>query len=242
MDSGASLVSAERLKHLALKAGYRAHKALALQCCEQLGKRERPVIVKVGANDGITSDLLADVVLRAVNWIGLLIEPVPYLFEMLKANYGARFAFENIAIGASGEREFYYVSPEAVERFKLPSWVGGLGSFDRGHIVRHLARKGIGGHDKALIPYIVTETVRVEPLADVAARRGIAHIDLLHIDTEGHDYEVLKSLGTDIVPDVVLIEHEHVPDKDALAAHLLQTHDVFDCGSDYLAVSRIVPC
>src|SRR5581483_5117295 len=39
-----------------------------------------PIFVKIGANDGVTSDPCSDILLSNSNWKGLLIEPVPYCF------------------------------------------------------------------------------------------------------------------------------------------------------------------
>lgn len=57
--------------------------------------------VKVGANDGITGDPCSDYFLRNQNWRGLLIEPVGYCVEKLKAIYNddSRFIVEQRAIG-----------------------------------------------------------------------------------------------------------------------------------------------
>src|SRR4051794_31449454 len=81
--------------------------------CLNLSKvLSEPVFVKIGANDGITGDPCSDILLTNTNWRGLLIEPVPYCFDRLRANFqdSRRFCLEQVAIGASaGEVTFYYV-------------------------------------------------------------------------------------------------------------------------------------
>jgi FkbM family methyltransferase len=197
-----------------------------------------PVFVKVGANDGITGDPCSDILLAATNWKGLLIEPVPYCFDRLRANFqdSRRFRLEQIAIGGSaGEAIFYYVDANAIHSIpNLPGWFDQLGSFDKEHILKHL-----GG---VLEPFIIECKVQVCPLSDALARNGIQEVHLLHVDTEGHDYEVLKSLDfAEHMPLLIFVEHKHLSEaKKTEMLHLLQEHgySVRDCGSDYFAVNE----
>jgi FkbM family methyltransferase len=196
----------------------------------------KPVFVKVGANDGITGDPLSDVLLANAKWKGLLIEPVPYCFDRLQKVFhdAERFTLEQVAIGeAVGKSTFYYVDEKAVESIpNLPSWYDQLGSFDKNHILKHL--------DGALAPFIVEHDVEVLPLSDVLTRNGIRDVHLLHIDTEGYDYEVLKTLDlAKQSPTAIFIEHKHLPAaKKTEMGSLLRKHgySVHDCGSDYFAV------
>jgi FkbM family methyltransferase len=197
-----------------------------------------PFFVKVGANDGITGDPCSDILLAATNWKGLLIEPVPYCFERLKENFKdpGRFHLEQVAIGASNaEESFYYVDSNATHSLpNLPSWFDQLGSFKREHILKHL--------DGALEPFIIECTVRVCGLSDVLRRNGVRGVHLLHVDTEGHDYEVLKTLDfATHSPLSIFVEHKHLIEsqKNELLC-LLQAHgySVRDCGTDYFAVNE----
>lgn len=64
---------------------------------------------------------------------GLLIEPVPPIFDHLRKNFGdnQRFFLEQVAIGAnSGKAGFCYVDARAIESLPgLPVWHGQLGAF-----------------------------------------------------------------------------------------------------------------
>jgi FkbM family methyltransferase len=207
--------------------------------CRNLSKvLSEPVFVNVGANDGITSDPFSDIFLANTNWKGLLIEPVPYCFDRLKANFqdSRRYCFEQVAIGApAGEATFYYVDPNAIQTIPtLPEWFDQLGSFDRNHIVKHL--------DGVLEPFIIGCKVRVRPLADVLMQRRIQDVHLLHVDTEGHDYEVLKTVDfAHHAPLSIYVEHVHLSDAHKTEMlHLLRKHgySVRDCGTDYFAVNE----
>jgi FkbM family methyltransferase len=196
----------------------------------------QPVFVKIGANDGITGDPCADILLAHTNWRGLLVEPVPYCFDRLREHYhdSQRFCLEQVAIGsAAGQASFYYVDAQANRHVPdLPPWFDQLGSFDRNHIVKHLNGR--------LEPFIIECKVQVCPLSEVLMRNQIREVHLLHVDTEGHDYEVLKTLNfAEHAPLSIFVEHRHLsPAHRTAMRRLLRQHgySVRNCGADYFAV------
>jgi FkbM family methyltransferase len=196
-----------------------------------------PFFVKVGANDGLSGDPCGRWFVEHENWGGMLIEPVPYLFDRLKQNYPSdRFVLEQVAIGIQpGEVPFYFVSEEAKVRLpNLPAHFDMLGSFRRQHIVEHL--------DGVLEPFIVETKLQVETLKAVLRQHHIHRIEFLHIDVEGFDWEVLRSLDFDeAAPSAILIEHRHltVPDRAQLESRLQQYgYQYYDCGNDFFAERR----
>jgi FkbM family methyltransferase len=197
---------------------------------------KHPVFVKVGANDGITGDPTEDLLLKNPIWKGLLIEPVPYCVERLKQIYHdkSRFIVDPVAVSSTpGVATFYYVSEDAKAAIAdLPEWYDQLGSFDRQHIVRKL--------NGALEPFIVTADVTVESLSHILQKHDLSNVDFLHIDTEGHDLEVLKSLDMSVHrPTAVFVEHKHLSRDDrAEMRAILEGNDynILDCGSDFFAV------
>jgi FkbM family methyltransferase len=197
-----------------------------------------PFFVKVGAYDGIADDPCSVILLANTRWRGLLIEPVPDCFRRLRANFrdSQRFRLEQIAIGATvGEGTFYYVDAKAIQSIpSLPTWFDQLGSFDRNHIMKHL--------NGVLDPFIIECKVQVHPLSDVLTRNGIRDVHLLHVDAEGYDYEVLKTLDfTKHAPLSIFVEHKHLSDAHkSEMLHLLRKngYSVRDCGEDYFAVNE----
>jgi len=168
--------------------------------------------VQVGSNDASFGDPI-NPFLDIAEWRGIMIEPVPAVYERLVKKHGGRggIIFENVAI-ASGEctRAFYTVDPDPHDEH---SWIDQLGSFNRDVIMSH--EKQIAGLDSR----IRTSEVRCEPLGKVLARHQVSHVDLLHVDTEGADLEVLGSLDWNLLkPDLVLYEHKHLNDRDRIAA------------------------
>jgi hypothetical protein len=74
-------------------------------------------------------------------------------------------------------------------------------------------------------------------------RHGIQDVHLLHVDAEGHDYEVLKTLDfAKHAPLSIFVEHRHlsyVHKTEMLRFLRKHGYSVRDCGSDYFAVNRV---
>lgn len=198
--------------------------------------RASPLFIKVGANDGLTGDPCGDKLLRLERWVGHLIEPIPYVYARLKSIYSdsSRFVCHHLAISDyAGKALIYYISPEAKQEIQgLPFYWDQLASFDRTHIER------VFGQDIA--PYILTLEVPVVTLQDLMLQWNISNIDFLHIDTEGHDLVVLKSLQIRRCrPSVILIEVKNlsVIDQNIMEGLLLDNgySFLFYGGNDLIA-------
>lgn len=82
---------------------------------ESFSKATKQVnFIQIGCCDGVTGDPLHDLILKN-QWSGILIEPVQYLFERLKANYQEcnNLIFCNVAISnEDGFRDLWYLFVE----------------------------------------------------------------------------------------------------------------------------------
>jgi FkbM family methyltransferase len=204
---------------------------------EFLKNKSSVFFIQVGSNDGLQGDSIRDLIINDESWSGIFIEPVGFIFQNLKRNYGnkVRFIFENVAIAEKkGYAKFYYVSEQAKVDLgdKLPYWYDQLGTFDKNHILKHC--------DGELEPYIVEEDIECLPLQDILTRNNVQAIDLLHIDTEGYDYKVLSQVDfVGYKPLVMLYENTHLGVEERQKAELLlKTNDyrVTEYGGDTLAI------
>ncbi|HEY3874572.1 MAG TPA: hypothetical protein VGM92_03785, partial [Candidatus Kapabacteria bacterium] len=93
--------------------------------------------VNIGANDGIAGDPLVELIRHNSRCRGIFVEPISFLFERLRRNYGPseRFTFENVAIDEhNGARKLYYLNRSGSNgENKLPAWAEEIGSFDKCH-------------------------------------------------------------------------------------------------------------
>ena len=163
--------------------------------------------VQIGSNDGKSGDPIRELALSHPSWEGILVEPVPFLFKRLQENYKSkeRFLLKNVAIGKeSGTREFYYLPENAPElvKCKLPYYFNQVGSFSKEHLIKHFGPQ--------IEPGISAEELPTLTLSDLIASGPREQVDLLHVDTEGYDYYILKQLkDLPKLPSIILFEYIH---------------------------------
>ena len=93
-------------------------------------------LVVLGAHNG---EYLKDLIKCHINSKILLVEPVPYNFELLEKEYKA---FENIIIckkailNCRKKDNFYYVKKDSIPELGK-HWASQIGSFDKNHILNH---------------------------------------------------------------------------------------------------------
>jgi FkbM family methyltransferase len=161
-------------------------------------------IIQIGSHEGATCNdpifSLVDITTRLI-----LVEPVPYLFSRLKKNYKDRFGdtdniiFINKAVSDfTGEIEMT-VPSENNDFSRLPFWASQLGSINSNHATGHIPNLNV---EKII--------VKTTTLNEIVREYGIGEIELLHTDTEGHDYNILSAYHFKIKPRRVMFEHKHI--------------------------------
>lgn len=197
----------------------------------------RASFVQVGSNDGVRFDPIC-LQIRTRPWTGIMVEPVPYLFARLEVHYGdsRRLRLENSAIADhDGAQPFYFLA-EAPGDDAVPDWYDALGSFRRDVVLSH--RVDIPDIEDRL-RVIDVPCLTFESLCD---KHRVDHVDLVHIDTEGYDFEVIKLIDLDRwQPTVLLFEHKHLSavDRTACAAHLeANGYELLADDTDTLCIRR----
>lgn len=134
-------------------------------------RSENPVILDVGANRGQTIEMLCGTFASPQI---IAFEPSASVFGELQRTYGARCRdVLHMALGAHDEvKEFINY-----ERSEFSS-------------LRRLAPSAL--HEFSEIKVRSVEQVQVRCLDSLLPELGLAEIDLLKIDTQGHDLDVLK--------------------------------------------------
>jgi FkbM family methyltransferase len=196
--------------------------------------RPRVFFVQVGSNDAVAGDPLRPFLWNR-HWRGLMVEPVGYVFKRLSAHYGAdeRFTLVNAAIGeADGPRAFYHF-PEGMEG--LPVWYDQLGSFSLETVKAAAATlPGLGER-------IQTTMVSCMTFETLAAKHAVGSLDVIHVDTEGYDYQILKLVDLRRHhPTLLIYEHKILSPADRAAAQALvrsSGYVLMEVGGDTLALS-----
>jgi FkbM family methyltransferase len=162
-----------------------------------------PFFLQIGANDGISNDPLYKFVTR-FGWEGILLEPLPEVFEQLKVTYKdyEKLQLINAAISEQdGTRPIYTVRMEGA-------------SFDRAHQFSSFRKDVLLTQTKWLpdmahrIEEREVQCVTFDTLLDKAMGR---QVDLLQIDAEGYDLAILKMINfSRMHPAIVCYEHANL--------------------------------
>ena len=197
----------------------------------------RVSFIQIGANDGLRNDPIREFIVRD-EWRGVLIEPLPAVFEMLRRNYeyvnaSGKLTFENAAISSAVDSlAFYTIADGLLKTLSLDAQLELLrkSSFSREHLEQFV-------RDPA-------DVVRVEvPCTTVGAiiKRHFPKnaIDLLVIDAEGHEAVILQSLDfAQSRIGAILFESHHLEAEGSGVFRLLEGHGytVHKAGGDAFAI------
>lgn len=173
--------------------------------------KKNGIYIELGALDGIlfsNTKFFED----TLNWTGILIEPHPDQFILLKQNRPNNFLFNNLVSCHSEPLEFRYF----VHNYAAVSGVHN--TLSQHHFDTYFDNKNIANEINK------QNKIYINPikLTEIIKETKLTHIDLLSLDVEGHEYEVLQSWNFSIPIDVILIETLGVdPEKDELCRKIL---------------------
>lgn len=152
------------------------------------------MIIEIGTSDFRTQAGKVD---------GLFIEPVREHFDRLPI-----CRKENVAISnKEGSIEIYFIPLKYIQRHNLPNWIRGCNSIGKIHptII-----------DYGFEQYIQVDIVKVVRIATLIKKYDIKKVELLKIDTEGHDTVILNDwLDTvEIMPNTIQFENNSLSKTD----------------------------
>src|SRR5690606_35501813 len=107
---------------------------------------------------------------------------------------------------------FHLVDPPAdLAQAGLPDWYDGIGSLSRDAVLGHVR------HIPDIDERLVESEVPALTYASLLRRHGVERVDLLVVDTEGHDWAILRTIDlSERPPRLVVYEHYHLgPDERA---------------------------
>jgi FkbM family methyltransferase len=174
-------------------------------------------IIQIGSHVGNTwNDPIFNIVDNDTKLI--LVEPVPFLFEQLKYNYNQKFKnnhniiFINKAVSNFIGQIEMTIPSEKNDFSKFPAWASQLASVNKDHALGHISH--------LLVDKINVHTTTIN---QIVLDFNINHIDLLHTDTEGHDYTILMDYNFFIKPTQIIFEHKHM---DGLFTYGIKYHEL----------------
>ena len=146
-------------------------------------------LVIIGAHFGVW---LKEIIDKYKNQNILLVEPVPYNFEILEDKYKDQdniFVCKNAVIDKAKKDNFYFVKKDSITKLGK-HWASQIGSFDRDHILNHKNKRfKIKNED---IQKIEIEFITFK---DLIMKYSIKSIDTLQIDVEGAEHKIMNSIN-----------------------------------------------
>ena len=161
-------------------------------------------LVVIGAHSGL---FLKDLVSEYQDQNILLVEPVPYNYEILNSEYKDNpkiIICKNAIIDKSKKDFFYYVKKESITKLGK-HWASQIGSFDKNHILNHKNKRFDIKEDDI-------ETIQIEFITfdDLIQKYSIKSIDKLQIDVEGAEYKIMNSINFQKIEiNKILFESKH---------------------------------
>jgi Methyltransferase FkbM domain len=99
----------------------------------------------------------------------------------------------------------------------LPDWYDGIGSFSKESVLGHAV------HIPDVEERLVCQDVATLTFDSLCRKHGLGRVDLVVIDTEGYDWEVVRTIDLDAWrPRLIVYEHYHLAraDRAACAEHV----------------------
>ena len=145
-------------------------------------------LVVIGAHSGIH---IKNLISEYYNHKVLLVEPVPYNYQILEKNYRNNeniFISRNAIFDEAKKDNFYHVKKDSIKKLGK-HWASQIGSFDKNHILNHKNKRFDIKDDDIQITEV--EFITFQDLVD---KYSINSINKLQIDVEGAEYKIMNSI------------------------------------------------
>ena len=145
-------------------------------------------LVVIGAHSGIH---IKDLISEYANSKILLVEPVPYNYQILENDYKNNeniFISRNAIFDEAKKDNFYHVKKDSIKKLGK-HWASQIGSFDKNHILNHKNKRFDIKDDDIQITEVEFITFQ-----DLVEKYSINSINKLQIDVEGAEYKIMNSI------------------------------------------------
>ena len=206
----------------------------------------RVTVAQIGASDGLRWDPVRPFIVRD-KWDGILIEPLPGVFDLLKSNYKyleskSKLIFVNAAVSASGPQalSFWTFSQSFLEKLPLEEQLdySRKSSINKEHVLRW-ARTNDRPED--VLTEIKVPCLTLNEIIDTYWKGP--PVNLVVIDAEGHDACIIKSINFMAMrPEAVFFENHNLGEQKAEVYNLLTQngYGVTEIGGDSVALDKSI--
>jgi FkbM family methyltransferase len=147
---------------------------------------------------------------NTIDQIGISIEPLKYYLDKLPNNdkvIKVNCAISNIDF----ETNIFWISPEDIEKYNLPNWLRGCNSIINPHPTAIYELNKVN-----LLHIYKTSTCKCITWTTLVNTYNITSVNLLKIDTEGHDCKIIQNIlhSNTVFPNEILFEYNILTNKD----------------------------
>jgi len=215
---------------------------------DKVGNKKTFQFLQVGGNDGFANDPIFKFV-KKYKWKGIIVEPQQ---EVFNTRLSKTYRFEknvhlvNKAVTAETGIKLLYKLAVSNSR-----WATGLATFNKEVMLDRIKNndriKTRALKEGVVLPkndedYITTEEVHCVSILDLMAQQQFTYLDLLQIDTEGYDFEIIKTIDfSKLKPKMISFERHLLSNEDQKLCKSLLTNEgytVQDFGGDSLATIK----
>lgn len=182
-EQAGRLASCPTLRYLAWVA---RTPAPVLRYPQQLAKLDDDCFaLEIGAMDGAAPGPLP-AMLSTRPWRAVLVEPVSAMFTLLQRRYGGNAGVRCVQAalcGHDGVAEMHFVEPDSIASGAIGEWSRGMAKLTPLPVPPALCG---------------TETVPAMTFETLVRTHGIERIDVLQIDTGGHEHEIFRQIDLSV--------------------------------------------
>ncbi len=177
--------------------GWNFSDMLTLAVGYHLASHSEFTFLQIGAFDGVNNDPLHALILK-YKLSGILVEPQPKAFDALKVTYRdhPQLILVQAAVSHRAEVKPFYTSEHQATQ---------VASFSREHLI------------KRKVPPSAIKELQLQcfTIDSLLKKYAVDSLDLIQIDTEGYDFEIIKSIDfSSTKPFIIRYEHEHLSNLD----------------------------
>lgn len=209
-----------------------------------ISKGKNVKFIQIGASDGLRWDPVRRFIIRD-NWRGILVEPIPPVYNMLKENYSylcdLNLQLVNAAVSSEdGENlKIWTCSNEFTKKLSLETKMFYLrkASADKESVMKSLGEAGREGGN------LMCYDVPCVSLNSLVEKFSFHDVDLVIIDAEGHEDKIICGINFDLYrPEAVIYESHHLNGKENIVKKkfLDNGYRIDSLGGDSVAINQII--
>ena len=209
-------------------------------------QKKKVCFIQIGANDGLRNDPIREFIIRD-KWQGILVEPIPFVFDELKHNYhylhrnNLRFVNAAITSVCDESISFWTFSDHFLNSLTKNERYIYLrkSAFNKNHLIRLLKNQSVKLNPNKILRELKVPTLTLMCLVERYWMKK--HIDLLIIDAEGHESTIIPNIDLNkLQPKAIFFEWVNLEEKEKDVFSFLENngYEITKLNADAVAILK----